>query len=71
MATATAPHVEIKRKNCLINGEWRDAASGKTFETINPATGDVLAHIAEGDAADVNEAVKAARRAFDSGPWSK
>ncbi len=71
MATATAPHVDIMRKNCLINGEWRDAASGKTFETINPATGDVLAHIAEGDAADVNEAVKAARRAFDSGPWSK
>jgi aldehyde dehydrogenase (NAD+) len=51
-------------KKLLINGEWVDALSGKTFETINPATGEVLAHVAEADAADVDRAVKAARAAF-------
>lgn len=44
-----------------------DAASGKTFETLNPATGEVIAHCAEGDAADVNRAVEAAREAFALG----
>jgi phenylacetaldehyde dehydrogenase len=46
-----------------------EAVSGKTFETYNPATGEVLAHVAEGDRADIDHAVKAARRAFESGPW--
>jgi aldehyde dehydrogenase (NAD+) len=55
----------------LIDGEWHDAVSGKTFETINPATGEVIARVAEGDDADIDLAVAAARRAFDSGPWSK
>jgi phenylacetaldehyde dehydrogenase len=55
----------------LINGKWVDAASGKTFPTYNPATGDVLANVAEGDKEDINRAVAAARAAFDSGPWSK
>jgi phenylacetaldehyde dehydrogenase len=54
----------------LINGKWVNAASGKTFATYNPATGEVLAQVAEGDKHDIDEAVKAARRAFDSGPWS-
>jgi phenylacetaldehyde dehydrogenase len=57
-------------KLLLIDGEWRDAASGKTFETYDPATGDVLARVAEADSADVDIAVAAARRALD-GPWSK
>jgi phenylacetaldehyde dehydrogenase len=53
----------------LIGGKWVDAASGKTFETYNPATGQILARVAEGDREDVDVAVKAARRAFESGPW--
>jgi len=55
----------------LINGKWVDAASGKTFPTYNPATGEVLAHVAEGDREDIDRAVRAARAAFDNGPWSK
>ena len=58
-------------RRMLIDGKWVEAASGKTFETYNPATGAVLAHIAEGDAEDVERAVAAARRAFDDGPWPR
>ena len=58
-------------RQLFINGTWADAASGKTFETPNPATGETLAHIAEGGAEDINRAVRAARRAFESGPWSR
>jgi phenylacetaldehyde dehydrogenase len=58
-------------RQMFINGQWTDAASGKTFETPNPATGETLAHIAEGDSEDINRAVGAARAAFDSGPWSR
>src|ERR1700728_4406923 len=54
----------------LIDGKWVDAKSGKTFESRNPATGEILAHVAEGDAADIDLAVAAARRAFN-GPWSR
>ena len=57
-------------RQLFINGQWADAASGKTFETPNPATGETLARIAEGDAEDINRAVRAARAAFD-GPWSR
>jgi phenylacetaldehyde dehydrogenase len=55
----------------LINGKWVNAASGRTFPTYNPATGEVLANIAEGDREDIDRAVKAARAAFEKGPWSK
>ena len=55
----------------MINGKWVDAASGKTFATYNPATGEVLANVAAGDKEDINRAVKAARAAFETGPWSK
>jgi phenylacetaldehyde dehydrogenase len=58
-------------RQLFINGQWSDAASGKTFETPDPATGETLARIAEGDAEDINRAVKAARKAFDEGPWSR
>jgi len=54
----------IRQTRILINNKWVDSVSGKTFETINPATGDVLAQVAEADAADVDLAVKAARKAF-------
>jgi phenylacetaldehyde dehydrogenase len=58
-------------RKMLINGKWVEAASGKTFPSYNPATGEVLARVAEGDREDINRAVAAARAAFDSGPWSK
>jgi phenylacetaldehyde dehydrogenase len=57
-------------KKMLINGKWVAAASGKTFEVTNPATGAVIARVAEGDKVDIDAAVQAARRAFDSGPWA-
>ncbi len=56
-------------KRLLIGGDFVEAASGKTFATHDPATGDRLAEVAEGDAADIDRAVQAARRAFDGGPW--
>jgi gamma-glutamyl-gamma-aminobutyraldehyde dehydrogenase len=59
------------RTKAFIDGRFRDAASGETFPTENPATGKPLAAIAAGDAADVDAAVRAARRAFDDGRWSK
>ena len=58
-------------RRLFIDGEWVDAASGKTFATPNPATGETLATVAEGDAEDIDRAVRAARRAFDDGPWSR
>src|ERR1700692_115452 len=60
-----------KPRKMLINGKWVNAASGKTFHTYNPATGEVLAQVAEGDREDINQAVKAARKAFDNGPWRR
>jgi phenylacetaldehyde dehydrogenase len=60
-----------RRNQLLIDGELVDAASGKTFPVYNPATGTILAQVAEADAIDVDRAVGAARRAFDEGPWSK
>src|ERR1700733_4770390 len=79
MATATTvTHVAdnvtqyvTKPRKMLINAKWVESASGKNFPTYNPATADVLAQIAEGDAEDINRAVAAARAAFDKGPWSK
>ena len=59
------------RPALLIGNQWVPARSGNTFETINPATGKVLATVAEGDAADVDEAVRVARSAFEDGPWSR
>lgn len=56
-------------KKLLIGGQWVDSASGKTFATFNPATGEAIADIAEGDKEDVDKAVAAARKAFESGPW--
>jgi acyl-CoA reductase-like NAD-dependent aldehyde dehydrogenase len=58
-------------KQLLIDGKWVDAVSGKTFETVNPATEEVLCRVAEGGKEDVDKAVKAARRAFEVGPWRK
>ena len=58
-------------RRMLIDGNWVDAKSGDNFQVYNPATGDILAHVAAGDHADIDLAVKAARRAFEQGPWSR
>ncbi len=77
-ATASASQIHShvqefigKPRKMFINGKWVEAASGKTFPTYNPATGEVMAQVAEGDREDIERAVKAARKAFDSGPWSE
>ncbi|WP_052888881.1 aldehyde dehydrogenase family protein [Thermogemmatispora carboxidivorans] len=58
-------------KKLFIGGKWEEAASGKTFPVYNPATGEVLAQVAEGDKEDIERAVQAARRSFESGPWRR
>jgi hypothetical protein len=63
---AKAAALELPRR-AFIDGELVDAASGETFERVNPATGEVLVEVAAGDAEDVDRAVAAARRAFESG----
>src|SRR6202521_3308886 len=60
-----------KPRKMLINGNWVSSISGKNFPTYNPATGEVLAQVAEGDREDIEQAVKAARKAFDHGPWCR
>jgi gamma-glutamyl-gamma-aminobutyraldehyde dehydrogenase len=59
------------RTQAFIDGAFRDAASGRTFVTENPATGQPLAEVVEGGSADIDAAVSAARRAFDDGRWSR
>ena len=68
--SAVHPYLDGKPKRMLIGGKWLEAASGRTFETRNPATGELLANIAEGDAEDIERAVAAARAAFN-GPWRR
>jgi acyl-CoA reductase-like NAD-dependent aldehyde dehydrogenase len=73
MATTAHPKfsLEVKPGKLFIDGRWVDAVSGKTFETINPATGRALTPIAEGDKEDIDLAVRAARRAFEDGDYPK
>mgnify|MGYP000725034932 FL=1 len=59
------------RSQAFIDGKFTDAASGRTFASVNPATGAVLAQVAECDEEDVNRAVAAGRRAFEDGRWSR
>jgi aldehyde dehydrogenase (NAD+) len=63
--------IAIGPTKILINNRWVNSGSGKTFPTINPATGEEICQVAEADAADVDEAVKAARNAFENGAWPK
>jgi len=65
------PSADVHQTKMLIDGNWVDAVSGRTFETINPATGEVIARVMEGGKDDVNRAVAAARKAFEHGPWKK
>ncbi|MEN1679591.1 MAG: aldehyde dehydrogenase family protein [Planctomycetota bacterium] len=62
---------EVRHTHCFIGGEWLPAASGKTFETVHPATEEVITEVAEGDAADIELAVAAARRQLDGGEWAR
>ena len=78
MVTATAPIAKPKHakpkvpdQQMLINGKWVNSVSGKTFDTTDPTDGSVICRVAEGDKADVDLAVKAAREAFENGPWSR
>jgi len=68
---ATAAQVQVKSGKLFIGGKWVEAASGKTFPTVNPATGETITTIAEGDERDADVAVQAARKAFESGPWAE
>ena len=69
MATATAPSLNLKT-DLFIGGEFVPSASGKRFATSNPATGELLAEVAEAGREDLDRAVKAARAAFETGPWA-
>ncbi|HLM75355.1 MAG TPA: aldehyde dehydrogenase family protein, partial [Polyangiaceae bacterium] len=60
-----------KPRRMLIGGQWLEAASGRTFPAFDPAMGEPIAQVAEGGAADIDKAVKAARAAFETGPWSR
>ena len=72
---AVAEGLEVARflkdqpKKLFIGGRWVEAASGKTFATLDPSTGEVLAQVAEGGAEDIDRAVAAARKAHESGIW--
>ncbi len=70
-ATAIEPSVSVRAKKLLINNEWVDSISGKTFPTVNPSTGEEICRVAEADAADVDRAVRSARAAFEKGAWRK
>lgn len=78
MAAVAAPAAKPKLakprvpdQQMLINGRWVNSASGKTFETLDPSTGETICRVAEGDRADVDAAVKAARAALETGPWGR
>ncbi len=71
LETSGKKQVKIRHTECFIDGRWVPAASGKTFATYNPATEEEIVQVAEGDKEDVDRAAKAARRAFETGPWSK
>src|SRR5690606_20106348 len=60
-----------KPRPMLIGGKWVEARSGKYFDVQDPATTMMLAKVAEGDAADIDLAVKAARKALEQGPWGR
>ena len=68
--TETIRRPQVRQTQCFIGGKWVPSASGKTFETIHPATEEVICEVAEGDKEDVDAAVDAARDAFENGPWA-
>lgn len=74
MTEGVVPNVKdfvTQTRPMLIDGQWVQAKSGKSFPTYDPATGEVMAQVAEGDKTDIDPAVRAARKAFETGPWRK
>src|SRR5262245_28064137 len=74
MATTAAPPAakpKVRQTRLMINNEWVDASDGGTFDTYNPATGEVIAKVAHATAKDVDAAVRVARKAVETGPWSR
>lgn len=67
--SSVAAHPDVRRTKLFINGEWRDSLSGETFGTYHPATEEKIADVSKAGAEDVDLAVKAARKAFEDGPW--
>ncbi len=70
MATVV-PKTEVRHYQMYIDGRWTDAASGETYDVVDPASEEVIARVPKGGVADAEEAVRAARQAFDTGPWPK
>ena len=70
MAIETSAHADVKQFKNYIGGEWTDAASGETFEIVNPATEEVVATVPRAGREDAQRAIAAARETFDSGVWS-
>src|SRR3954465_14259555 len=71
-ATAQRPaKPTVRQTRLMINNEWVGPVDGGTFDTLNPATGEVIAKVAAAGPKDVDKAVKAARKALESGPWGK
>src|SRR3954464_13567376 len=68
--TETIRRPQVRQTQCFIGGKWVPSASGKTFETIHPATEEVICEVAEGDTDGNDAAVDAARDAFENGPWA-
>lgn len=70
MATVL-PKTEVRHYQMYIDGRWTDAASGETYDVVDPASEEVMANVPKGGVADAEQAVRAARDAFDNGPWPK
>src|SRR5262245_3018051 len=68
---STGATTGIRTYQNFVNGKWEAAASGKTFPVYDPSSEEVIAQVTASEAADVDRAVKAARAAFDSGPWGQ
>ena len=62
---------KVRQTKMLIDGKWMDSLSGKKFATVYPATEEIIAEVAKGGPEDIDQAVDAARRAFDDGPWPR
>jgi len=71
LSSPTEKQAAVSATKLLINNRWVNSQSGKTFATLNPTTGEEICQVAEADAADVDLAVKAARTAYERGPWRK
>jgi len=74
MAFSVLPHRDklgVRPGRLFIDGKWQDASDGAHLPHIHPATNEQVTTIAAGSAADIDRAVRAARRAFDDGPWPR